>query len=73
MTAKVFGLTKTTGNVEGEAIRYEMTETGTFKAVSTDLDYSAWEALTDDERTALCSDVRSGGFAGFFRKEGAQS
>jgi hypothetical protein len=71
-SAQVFGLTKSTGNVEGEAIRYAMTDTGTFAALSPDaLEYSAWEELSDDEKQAVCADVRTGGFVGFFRKDGA--
>jgi hypothetical protein len=68
---QVFGLTKTTGDVQGEAIRYSMTDTGTFAALSPDmLDFSAWDALSDDQQQALRDDVRSGGFKGFCRKEG---
>jgi hypothetical protein len=70
-TRQVFGLTTTVGYVDGQAIHFAMTDTGTFAALSNDaIDMSAWDALNDDERAALCDDVRNGGFKGFCRKEG---
>lgn len=72
-TKQIFGLTidtSTPEGVDGKAIRYAMTDTGTFAALSPDtLDFSAWEELSDDEKQAVCADVRNGGFAGFFRKD----
>ena len=68
---QVFGLTISTDYVTGEARHFAMTDTGTFAALSPDaIDMSAWDALSDDERAALCSDVRNGGFTGFHRKGG---
>ena len=66
-TDKTFGLTIDTSSpagVDGRAIRFQMTETGTFQAIDADsLDYSAWEALTPDEMEALKENVR-GGYTG---------
>jgi hypothetical protein len=62
---KTFGLTTTTGNVEGEVRRFGMTETGTFTALPNHLDMTAWDAMSDDEKAAICADVRTGGFGGW--------
>ena len=70
---QVFGLTKSTAYVEGEAIHFSMTETGTFATLPSDkLDYTAWDALTDEEKTALYQDARAA--SGWqYGKQGVQS
>ena len=65
MTPRTFGLTMTTGNVEGEVKRFAMTDTGTFASLPTDLDMTAWDQETDEEKAAIYADVRTGGFAGW--------
>lgn len=67
-TSRQFGLTQTTGNVEGEVRRYEMNEYGKFSSLPTELDSSAIDNLTDDELQALTDDLRSAPFSGFYRK-----
>lgn len=58
-----FGLTidtSTPDGVDGKTLKFEMTETGTFAAINADmLDYSAWDALSDEEKAALCNDARA--------------
>lgn len=72
MASRTFGLTKTTGPVEGEVQHYAMTDTGTFHALPTELDYSAWDNMPDDEKAALIAEIRSTSFEGFYRQDGAQ-
>ncbi len=72
MTPKTFGVTHTTGYVEGEVQHYAMTDEG-FITLPTELDMTAWDALSEDERAAICADMRTGGFGGwqkYVRKEG---
>lgn len=49
-TPQSFGLTISTGNVQGEAIRYQMTDTGTFSPAVDSL-----EAMTDAQLEALAA------------------
>ena len=63
-----FGLTQTTGAVEGEVRRYEMDAYGKFSSLPTDLDSSAIDKLTPDELQALADDLRSVPLLGFYRK-----
>lgn len=64
---QVFGLTISTGNVEGEVIRYSMDANGVFSSLPTDLDGSAIDALTPDELEALKQELRAASFTGFYR------
>lgn len=65
MSKQTFGLTITEGPVQGKAIHYAITETGTFEALSTDLDYSAWEALTEEDIAVITAETRATSFKGW--------
>ena len=67
-TSRQFGLTQTTGNVQGEVRRYEMDAYGKFSSLPTELDSSAIDNLTPDELQALEDDLRSVPLLGFYRK-----
>jgi len=60
MTPRTFGLT--TGNVEGEVKHYAMTDTGTFASLPTEIDMTAWDEMTDEEKAAICAETRSTSF-----------
>lgn len=67
-TSRQFGLTQTTGAVQGEVRRYEMDAYGKFSSLPTELDSSAIDNLTPDEVQALEDDLRLAPLLGFYRK-----
>jgi hypothetical protein len=71
---KTFSMTITTGNVQGEALRVQMNADGPFSPAAPDSsDFTAWDALSDDEKQALYDDVRQGGLGWSYGKGGASS